>query len=109
MAIGGTIAMGATEGAIPRRQLGKTGVEVSAIAMGGIVVMNLPQKDADTMVRWAYENGVTYFDVAPTYGDAEERLGRRGAPTLASLSSPVDALVPAARLRIEGYPNEWSS
>lgn len=79
------MAMGATEGAIPRRQLGKTGVEVSAIAMGGIVVMNLPQKDAEAMVRWAYDNGVTYFDVAPTYGDAEERLG----PALKGLRDKV--------------------
>jgi aryl-alcohol dehydrogenase-like predicted oxidoreductase len=85
MAIGGAMAMGATEGAIPRRQLGKTGVEVSAIAMGGIVVMNLPQKDAEAMVRWAYDNGVTYFDVAPTYGDAEERLG----PALKGLRDKV--------------------
>jgi len=85
MAIGGAMAMGATEGAIPRRRLGKTGVEVSAIAMGGIVVMNLPQKEADAMVRWAYDNGVTYFDVAPTYGDAEERLG----PALKGLRDKV--------------------
>ena len=44
--------MSAGNGSIPRRVLGKTGVEVSAIAMGGIVVMNMPQKDADAMVRW---------------------------------------------------------
>ena len=55
MAIGGAMTMGVTEGTLPRRRLGKTGVEVSAIAMGGIVVMNLPQKEADAMVRWAYD------------------------------------------------------
>ncbi len=77
--------MSAGNGSLPRRQLGKTGVEVSAIAMGGIVVMNLSQKDADAMVRWAYDNGVTYFDVAPTYGDAEERLG----PALKGLRDKV--------------------
>lgn len=75
MMLGGAAAMGAGNGNIPHRKLGKTGMEVSAIAMGGIVVMNMTQKDADGMVRWAYDNGVTYFDVAPTYGDAEERLG----------------------------------
>lgn len=75
MALGGVVTMGTGNSAVPRRMLGKTGVEVSAIAMGGIVVMNLPQKEADAMVRWAHDNGVTYFDVAPTYGDAEERLG----------------------------------
>lgn len=72
-------------GSIPQRVLGKIGVEVFPIAMGGIVVMNMPQKDADSMVRWAYDNGVTYFDVAPTYGDAEERLG----PALKGLRDKV--------------------
>ncbi|MCS7223062.1 MAG: aldo/keto reductase [Armatimonadetes bacterium] len=67
--------MRGASGDLPRRQLGKTGVEVSAIAMGGIVVMNLSPTEADRMVRWAYDQGVTYYDVAPTYGNAEERLG----------------------------------
>ncbi len=77
--------MAATGEEIPRRTLGRTGVEVSSIAMGGIVVMNLSQKEADTMVRWAYDQGVTYFDVAPTYGNAEERLG----PALKGLRDKV--------------------
>ncbi|MFA0781681.1 aldo/keto reductase [Fervidibacter sacchari] len=85
IALGGASAVSASNGSIPQRVLGKTGVEVSAIAMGGIVVMNMPQKDADAMVRWAYDNGVTYFDVAPTYGDAEERLG----PALKGLRDKV--------------------
>jgi len=85
IALGGASAMSAGNGSMLRRILGKTGVEVSAVAMGGIVVMNMPQKDADAMVRWAYDNGVTYFDVAPTYGDAEERLG----PALKGLRDKV--------------------
>lgn len=84
-ALGGATGMSFSIGNIPRRELGKTGVEVSAIAMGGIVVMNLPQSEADRMVRWAYDNGITYFDVAPTYGDAEERLG----PALKGLRDKV--------------------
>lgn len=85
LALGGVGSMGVSNGNIPRRKLGRTGVEVSAIAMGGIVVMNLPQSEADRMVRWAYDNGITYFDVAPTYGDAEERLG----PALKGLRDKV--------------------
>ncbi len=84
-ALGGASGMGISNGVIPQRKLGKTGVEVSAIAMGGIVVMGLHQSEADRMVRWAYENGVTYFDVAPTYGDAEEKLG----PALKGLRDKV--------------------
>lgn len=57
------------------RRLGKTDLHVSIIGMGGIVVMKRPQEEANRAVADAVDRGVTYFDVAPTYGDAEERLG----------------------------------
>jgi aryl-alcohol dehydrogenase-like predicted oxidoreductase len=60
---------------LPRRPLGKTGVELSIVGMGGIVVMQLDQALADRTVAQAIDRGVNYFDVAPTYGDAEDRLG----------------------------------
>jgi len=60
---------------IGRQRLGKTGLEISKIAFGGIVVMNQHQKDADAIVARAFENGINYFDVAPSYGDAQDRLG----------------------------------
>lgn len=62
-------------GKLPKRAYGKTGVELSVIGFGGIVVMNLAQPEANRIVAEAVERGVNYFDVAPTYGDAEERLG----------------------------------
>ena len=58
-----------------RRALGKTGEELSLIGMGGIVVSEIPQPEADRMVAEAVDHGVNYFDVAPTYGNAQERLG----------------------------------
>jgi len=58
-----------------KRILGKTGFEVSIIGFGGILVSGEEQKTADALVREAIERGVNYFDVAPTYGDAEDRLG----------------------------------
>ncbi len=58
-----------------RRTLGKTGEELSLVAMGGIVVASLPQPEADRIVAEAVDRGVNYFDVAPTYGDAQDRLG----------------------------------
>ncbi|MDO8587209.1 MAG: aldo/keto reductase [Armatimonadota bacterium] len=57
------------------RQLGGTGEKVSMIGMGGIVVSGLSQAEADAAVAEAIDSGVNYIDVAPTYGDAEERLG----------------------------------
>jgi aryl-alcohol dehydrogenase-like predicted oxidoreductase len=62
------------------RELGQTGAKLSAIGFGGILVMNEPQDAADRLVASAVERGVTYFDVAPGYGDAEERLGPALAP-----------------------------
>ena len=60
---------------LPRRPFGKHGVELSIIGMGGIVVMNAEQAHADRIVAEFVERGVNYFDVAPSYGNAEERLG----------------------------------
>ena len=64
-----------SETRIPRRPLGKTGVDLSIIGMGGLVVSRTEQVFANDIVARAVERGVNYFDVAPTYGNAEERLG----------------------------------
>ena len=58
-----------------KRTLGKTGRELSIIGFGGIVVMNADPKQAARAVADAVESGVNYFDVAPSYGDAEVKLG----------------------------------
>lgn len=60
---------------IPRRALGNTGRQLSVVGFGGIVVMNETPDDAKALVAKAIERDITYFDVAPSYGNAEERLG----------------------------------
>ncbi|MBN1456360.1 MAG: aldo/keto reductase [Sedimentisphaerales bacterium] len=62
-------------GLIPKRPYGNTGVKLSVIGFGGIVVMNAEQSVADKVVADAVERGINYFDVAPSYGDAELKLG----------------------------------
>lgn len=59
------------------RLLGRTGQQLSVIGFGGILVVAHPQTEANQMVASAVERGVTYFDVAPLYGngEAEEKLG----------------------------------
>jgi aryl-alcohol dehydrogenase-like predicted oxidoreductase len=57
------------------RDFGKTGLKTSIIGFGGIVVMNETQDYADRAVGKAIDRGVNYFDVAPSYNDAELRLG----------------------------------
>jgi aryl-alcohol dehydrogenase-like predicted oxidoreductase len=68
------LAAGATS-PIPKRALGKTGEHLSIIALGGIVVTDTTQSFANNIVAEAFDRGINYFDVAPTYGNAQERLG----------------------------------
>src|SRR5574340_936981 len=58
-----------------KRVLGRTGEELSIVGLGGIVVADIPQEEANRIVAEAVDRGVNYFDVAPTYGNAQERLG----------------------------------
>lgn len=67
-------------GRLERRSLGRTGESLSLIGFGGIVVMDATPEQASTRVAHAIERGVNYFDVAPSYGNAEERLGPALAP-----------------------------
>jgi hypothetical protein len=60
---------------IARRTLGKTGEQLSIIGFGGIVVMNEETGAAANIVAEAVDRGINYFDIAPSYGNAQERLG----------------------------------
>jgi predicted aldo/keto reductase-like oxidoreductase len=62
-------------GGLERRALGKTGEKLSIIGFGGIVAMDATSEQAAERVRAAIEAGVNYFDVAPSYGNAEDMLG----------------------------------
>lgn len=57
------------------RKLGKTNLNVSEISFGGIMLMNTPQSEADQIVKSAVKNGINFFDVGPTYGNAQNILG----------------------------------
>ena len=58
-----------------RRLLGRTGVQLSIVGFGGIVVKDESPESASQLVAEAIRRGINYFDVAPSYGNAEERLG----------------------------------
>lgn len=57
------------------RPYGKAGERLSVLGFGGILVMNETPAEASRLTGWAVDRGINYFDVAPTYGNAEERLG----------------------------------
>jgi len=65
---------------IARRTLGKTGEKLSMIGFGGIVVMDENPDAASNIVAEAVDRGINYFDIAPSYGNAQERLGPALAP-----------------------------
>ena len=58
-----------------KRPYGTTGIDLSIVGFGGIVVKGVTAKQADLDVGWAIDQGVNYFDVAPRYGNAQEMLG----------------------------------
>jgi aryl-alcohol dehydrogenase-like predicted oxidoreductase len=62
-------------GKMRKNVLGKTNLEVSMIGCGGIMFMSQPPELARRVVPEAIDQGVNYFDVAPSYGDAELKLG----------------------------------
>ena len=66
---------------LPRRPY-KAGIDLSIIALGGIVVCGLSQEEASRRVAEAYDRGVNYFDCAPSYfdGEAEIKLGEALRP-----------------------------
>jgi aryl-alcohol dehydrogenase-like predicted oxidoreductase len=69
------IARKQVEGKIEKRSLGRTGEMLSMIGFGGIVVRDATPAEASERVKLAIDSGINYFDVAPSYGDAEIKLG----------------------------------
>jgi predicted aldo/keto reductase-like oxidoreductase len=63
------------QGGLERRSLGRTGEKLSILGFGGMVVKDATTVEASNRVAEAIDHGVNYFDVAPSYGNAEEMLG----------------------------------
>ncbi len=70
-------------------RLGNTGLTISAVTYGGIVSAGIydkvlypeeNQQASDRYVSYAIDHGITYFDVAPRYGNAQEQLGNSLKP-----------------------------
>jgi aryl-alcohol dehydrogenase-like predicted oxidoreductase len=64
---------------IPQRQLGKTGVSVPILAVGGgSAFMAMSDEEAERFLWRALELGLTYWDTAHSYGNggSETRMGR---------------------------------
>jgi aryl-alcohol dehydrogenase-like predicted oxidoreductase len=65
---------------VQQREYGNTGEKLSVIGFGGLVVSSVSTTHASDDVSWAIDHGINYFDVAPSYGNAQEMLGPALAP-----------------------------
>lgn len=58
-----------------KRRFGRTGHMSSAVIFGAFAVGLVGQEQADETMQLVLEHGVNHIDVAPSYADAELRLG----------------------------------
>ena len=58
-----------------KRRLGKTGHMSTVLALGGAALGAVSQAEADAAIALALEHGIHHIDVAPSYGEAELRIG----------------------------------
>jgi len=63
------------EATMEKRRLGRTGHMSTVVTFGAFAVGMLPQEAADETLRLVLQYGVNHIDVAPSYGEAELRLG----------------------------------
>ena len=56
-------------------RLGKTDLLVSRTAFGALPIQRVDMETARTILRKAYDGGITFFDTARGYSDSEEKLG----------------------------------
>jgi predicted aldo/keto reductase-like oxidoreductase len=57
-------------------ELGKTGLWVSRVGLGGIPVQRLTEAEAVTLIQHALDLGITFLDTANAYTTSEERMGQ---------------------------------
>jgi aryl-alcohol dehydrogenase-like predicted oxidoreductase len=61
--------------AIEMRPFGKTGHSSTAVIFGGAALGKVDQDTADRVLDLLLEHGINHIDTAPSYGDAELRIG----------------------------------
>lgn len=75
-----------------KRKLGRTDLEVSVIGFGGGSLGYLTVREAEGLVKGAFELGVNYFDTSRVYWDSEEKIG-------AALEDVRDECILATKVR----------
>lgn len=57
-------------------RLGKTGLEVSRVGMGGIPIQRPAEDEAIEVIRRTLDLGISLIDTSIGYGDSEMRIGK---------------------------------
>ncbi|MCI9093930.1 MAG: 4Fe-4S binding protein [Coprobacillus sp.] len=57
-------------------KLGRTNIVVNKNGFGALPVQRVSFKEAQIILRKAYENGICFFDSARAYSDSEEKIGK---------------------------------
>ena len=60
--------------------LGNTGLKVSAIGFGGIPIIRLQTAEAVKVLRFAFDQGINFYDTANMYRDSEAKIGQALSP-----------------------------
>src|SRR5262245_22911079 len=93
---------------LPKRELGRTGLQVTMLGYGAMELRGAPrgrdvtEAQAETILHAVLDAGINYIDTSIDYGLSEERIGRyiasrRSDYYLASKCGCVVGATPAAR------------
>ncbi len=68
----------ALEGRLPRRPLGKTGVELTILGFGGFHLLEVSERQAEGLLNLYLDAGGNFIETAIAYGDgdSERKIGR---------------------------------
>ena len=83
-----------------KRRLGRTGHESTVVTFGTAGIGRVTQETADVAVGQVLDHGVNHIDIAPTYGEAMERL----APWMPKIR---DKVFLGAKTRERGRESAW--
>lgn len=80
---------------LPTRPLGRTGLDVSILSLGGVMYNFLEDREAAAVVHRAIDLGINYIDTAHGYKESERKIGlvmaeRRDEVVLATKSGQRD-------------------
>ena len=66
---------------LPKRTLGRTGLEVTQLGLGAMELRGPPDRDvsdeeAQRVLNALLDTGINFIDTSPDYGLNEERIGK---------------------------------